>query len=397
MIVIEEKNECYGCGACMQKCPRNCIDMESDEEGFLYPRVNYQECIHCGLCKAVCPHNKEKPPQKVLPRAYAINNMDDEVRINSSSGGIFSLLSEKIIQEGGAVFGATYDENFRVIHTCVNKTKDLSKLRGSKYVQSDMGSSYKQVECLLKDGKKVLFSGTPCQIEGLLRYINKEYENLYVVDIICSGVPSPWVWEKNIQYIEKKVKSKITDINLRYKKYGWQEYVIRYKFENGKEYEQSRFLDPYMLAFRKAYSLRPSCYECEFKTVSRRSDITIADCWGIESIAPELYDRKGTSLVFVHSEKGRIILDSLQNNMQQIEVDREWAVSCNPSMCRSAKLPKQRMVYLEKLRICSINKAIDSVFQYECRDLFKYKVDFLLLKVHFLKSQIKDIILGYFR
>ena len=234
MIHIEEKSKCCGCNACVQRCPKHCIAMREDEEGFLYPIIDESSCINCGLCEKVCPvlnQGEERKPLKV----YAAKNRNEEIRMQSSSGGIFTLLAEQIIQEGGVVFGARFDENWDVIHDYTETIDGLASFRGSKYVQSRVGETYKQAESFLKQGRKVMFAGTPCQISGLKLFLCKDYENLLTVDFICHGVPSPGVWRK---YLEELIARQgggknsvlshpnelITHIEFRNKRLGWKKY-----------------------------------------------------------------------------------------------------------------------------------------------------------------------------
>ena len=204
MIDILNKKDCCGCSACVQKCPKQCISLKEDNEGFLYPQVNQQECISCGICKKVCPiinPNEKRTPLQI----YAAINKNEEIRRQSSSGGIFTLLSEEILKEGGVVFGARFDENWEVKHDYTENVKGLVNFRGSKYVQSRIEDNYKKVETFLKQGRKVLFSGTPCQIAGLKRFLSKEYDNLLTVDFICHGVPSPKVWRLYLYETYRKI------------------------------------------------------------------------------------------------------------------------------------------------------------------------------------------------
>lgn len=241
MINIEDKKECCGCSACVQRCPKQCIVMKEDEEGFLYPVVDKEVCIDCGLCEQVCPVLRQREEREPL-EVYAAFNKNEEVRMQSSSGGIFTALAEPIIKEGGVVFGARFNEDWEVVHDYVETVEGLSAFRGSKYVQSRIGCTFSQAEQFLKQGRKVLFSGTPCQIAGLKLFLRKEYENLLSVDFICHGVPSPGVWrqylnefivyqgnKKKISFFPSKpiILNSIRDISrieFRNKRLGWKKY-----------------------------------------------------------------------------------------------------------------------------------------------------------------------------
>jgi len=304
MIEIKEKYNCCGCGACIQKCPKQCISLKEDHEGFLYPNVNKSLCINCHLCEKVCPVLNKKNNKKPLIALASINT-NENIRLKSSSGGIFTLLAEKIIAKGGVVFGAAFDKNWEVHHEEASAIEDLCKFRGSKYVQSRIENSYKRAEYLLKEGKNVLFSGTPCQIAGLKCFLQKEYSNLTTIDFICHGVPSPGIWKWYLQnQIYTITPSKLKNINFRDKTLGWREYQLAFQFKSTNSFSSSNSSNGYMLAFLNDICLRPSCYKCPTKSGSSHSDITIADFWSIKSFNIDMDDNKGTSLVLINTNQG---------------------------------------------------------------------------------------------
>lgn len=349
MIEIIEKKHCCGCHACFNICSKNAIEIVEDEKGFKYPRVDKEKCVDCGLCEKVCPVLSNKQI-KNEPRAYACINKDEEIRNQSTSGGIFTLLATAIINDGGVVFGACFDENFGVCHTYCENIEDLGKYRGSKYLQSDVGLSYKKAKDFLDQGKKVLFTGTPCQVEAMKSYLGKEYDNLYLQDIICHGVPSPMVWNKYRAYREEKANSKVKEMSFRSKKNTtWSSYNINMDFDNDTSYTMNHNNDVYMKAFLKHLSLRESCTDCKFKKNNRISDITLADFWGIQNIKPEMDDGKGTSLVIVNSKKGQELLDMIQDSMICEEVEFEKAISGNPSFNTTSKANSNADKFYEKL------------------------------------------------
>ena len=309
MIHIKDKQDCCGCSACVQRCPKQCITMQSDAEGFLYPTVDTAQCIDCGLCEKVCPlitALQPREPQKV----YASYNRDEETRLKSSSGGIFTLLAQKTIDNGGVVFGVRFDERWMPIFDYTLTSEGIAAFRGSKYVQATVGNAYRQAESFLKEGREVLFSGTPCQIAGLHNYLRKEYSNLLTVDIICHGVPSPKVWSMYIDELcakeskRSKQKATIQSVSFRDKSYGWKNFHISIGFSTGHIYKKLFYRDYYMRTFVSDTALRPSCYNCKIKRGSSHSDITIADFWGIETIEPSFDDNKGCGAIFINSDKG---------------------------------------------------------------------------------------------
>lgn len=348
MIEIKDKTRCMGCHACYNRCPVQAIEMVEDEKGFKYPQVNKEKCINCGLCERVCPILNQRKVENT-PKAYAVKNKNEEVREKSSSGGMFSLLAEKVLQDGGVVFGVAFDENWQLKHIYVENIEDLQIFRGSKYLQSIVGETYSKLKDFLIEGRKVMYTGTPCQIEGLKSYLGKEYENLFTQDIICHGVPSPKVHERYLKYLRDKYKTKnIKNIIHRTKINGWKNWCVNIKFDNS-EYIKAHEQDPYMQAFLRNTSLRESCYNCQFKKKHRISDITLADFWGIENVAPEMDDDRGTSLVIINSEKGKKIFEQIKDKINYKQVDFEEAIRYNPSMTTSVKPDPNREKFFDNL------------------------------------------------
>ncbi len=348
MIAINDKKDCVGCHACLNLCPQSCISMESDTEGFWYPEVDYARCIKCGLCIKVCPIINKKTVHNNL-KAYACINKNESVRMKSSSGGIFTLIAEHIINKDGVIFGAGFDENFSVSHSYIETKEELDRFRGSKYVQSKIGVTYKQVSDFLKLGKEVLFTGTPCQIGGLKSYLGQPYDNLFCIDIVCHGVPSPKVLLKYISYRENSAGSQVRRMSFRLKNKGWKRFSVSILFNNGTEYRQTMDKDLYMKAFLINICLRPSCYDCAFKTLHRESDITLADCWGIQDMLPDMDDDKGTSLIFVNSVNGQSMLKQIKDNILLKEVDVKQAVSYNSAAVKSVGYNPKRDAFFEGL------------------------------------------------
>lgn len=358
MINIKNKSNCCGCHSCYNICPKKAIKMIKDDQGFKYPKVDKEKCIKCGLCKKVCPVLNSKIIEN-KPKAYAIINKDEEIRKNSSSGGVFTLIAEYIIREGGVVFGATFDENWNIKHTYTENIEELEKFRGSKYVQSTIGDTYKKTKEYLEKGRKVLFTGTPCQIEGLKSYLQKDFDNLYTQDIICHGVPSPKVYNRYLEYQRNKNNANlIKKIIYRNKKNGWKNYNIKIEFDNS-TYIKSHNKDPFMQAFLRDTILRDSCYDCHFKKKNRNSDITLADFWGINNVLPEMNDDKGTSLVIINSQKGNEILENIKEKIICKSVDFETAIKYNPSMIKSAKKDIKREEFFRNIDNIRFDKLVN--------------------------------------
>jgi len=345
MIDITDKKNCCGCHACYNICPQKCILMQSDDEGFWYPVVKIEECTKCGLCEKVCPLLSKQIVQN-HPVGYACMNKDDSVRQQSSSGGVFTIVAESVIANHGVVFGAGFDGDFNVVHSWTNSLNGLANFRGSKYVQSCVGDTYKQVSDFLKQGRQVLFSGTPCQVAGLRSYLGKDYKELICLDIICHGVPSPLVWTKYRKQITNGKQLKT--VNFRDKTFGWKKYSLRFTYHND-EYIKEFSSDEFMQGFLKNVYLRPSCYHCNFKTLERQSDITLADFWGIKNIIPSFADDLGTSLIMVNSQKGNTIFSSVADKMSYEKVHLNQAIVYNPCAVKSVAYNSNRNKFFQEL------------------------------------------------
>jgi coenzyme F420-reducing hydrogenase beta subunit len=367
---IKFKRDCMGCHGCMNVCPKNCISMGMDKEGFLYPEVEYELCIKCKKCINICPIiNKTIVDND--PLAYACINKNEEIRLESSSGGVFTLVAEYIIDKDGIVFGACFNDKFELEHDYIKTKEELSKLKGAKYVQSKIGNTYSQAKDFLDTGRKVLFTGTPCQVAGLKSFLGEEkYNNLVTIDIICHGVPSPEVWRKYVEFREKEAESSTLRIAFRQKNEGWKRYSVSFSFKNNKEYRRTFNEDLYMKTFLKDICLRPSCYDCEFKTLNRQSDITLADFWGIEYILPNMDDDKGTSLIFVNSQTGREIFNSISNDMMFKEVNINETIKYNSSAIKSVKENPNRDNFFGNLD----NLEFDELVKRYCTDKISNRI-----------------------
>lgn len=356
---IEKKRdlakECCGCTACTSICPRHCIEMKKNEEGFLYPVVETDKCIECGLCQKVCMIG-ERTQQEVTLKSYAAINTHLDIRMASSSGGVFALLAQKVISENGVVFGAVLADDCKTVHHAIaHNNRELSKMYGSKYVQSDLCDVYLQVRKALREGKKVLFTGTPCQINGLHLFLGKHYENLLLVDVICHGVPSPALWSKYVSSIEKKYHSSIINVNFRSKKSDWQDFGMKRIDKRDRELFFSKDQDPYMQMFLRNFCLRPSCYQCVAKE-KRYSDITIGDFWGVEHVIPEMNDGMGTSAVIVRTEKGDKYFSQVALHTKFVETEYQAIVEHNSAELNSVHKPPQRENFFSDMSFKSFSE-----------------------------------------
>lgn len=354
MINIKDKKNCCGCKACEIICPKNCIEMTVDEEGFWYPIVDKDKCIDCGMCEKSCPIlNKASRKKSFDAKVYGAYSNNESIRINSSSGGMFSELAASVLEKNGAVFGCTMNDDFSFAkHIKVEAIDDLPKLQGSKYLQSDTNITFEEVKNCLQNGQEVLYSGTPCQIAGLKSYLgkySKDY-NLVTVDIICHGVPSSNVWNCYKSALVKKFDSTVEKISFRNKSNGWQNYSLLCEFENKKEYKKFAGDDLYLRGFVADYYLRPSCYDCQFKGDNIKSDITLADFWGIDKVNPKFNDDKGVSLVVINSQKGQQIFDEIKDNKKitYFSENAEKGLEYNPSYYNSVKMKNMRKVFFKQ-------------------------------------------------
>ncbi len=342
MICIDKKENCCGCTACYNICPKKAISMKEDEEGFLYPNIDKSKCIDCGLCDRICPI-KNKKENNIEPKAYSMRVKDKEILKRSTSGGFFTPLAKYVLDNSGIVFGVGYDDKFNVVHKEINKIDDIKELVGSKYVQSYLGDTFKRVKDYLDKGKIVLFSGTPCQIEGLRKYLDKEYDNLIIMDLICHGTPSAKLWKKYITYQEKKYKSKIQKAYFRNKTYGYHSGTMKLVFENGKVYYGSARVDFMLKSFFKEISSRPSCYNCNFKSRKHNSDFTVFDCWHISNYVKNIKDDdKGYTNVIVNSKKAQQILEKIKDNITLYEVDLNEIIRLDGSMVENSTKPHEK-------------------------------------------------------
>ena len=345
------KEECCGCSACYASCPTDAISMIPDSiEGFLYPRIDESKCIECGKCLNVCRSLKfyQEPP-----KIYACWSKDDQLRARSSSGGVFSLLAESVLSQGGAVCAVGYSSDLKeCLHKIIFSMSDIDDLRRAKFVQSKKYDVFAEVKSLL-ESKTVLFCGTPCEVGGLRQFLDKEYSNLITCDLICGCVSSPMVYRIYVDFLSKKYGSKVISVNFKDKRAGWRGKAISVKFENGSEYYNSILDDDYCVSFHSRYNIRPSCFHCKYRSLQRVADLTLGDFWAIEKYNNEFDDNKGTSFVLTNTEKGESLLNSLDMNSYLMDIDYEEYVSnYNLRMTRNPiDMPKDdRLTFYEDVK-----------------------------------------------
>ncbi|MFR3588687.1 Coenzyme F420 hydrogenase/dehydrogenase, beta subunit C-terminal domain [Eisenbergiella massiliensis] len=357
MIQISDKSKCCGCSACFSICPQNCISMQYDEEGFIYPVVDSKNCIKCKACESVCPFDNKIGVFRESSLYAAVQNMDIGKRMESTAGGAFSLIADFLIDQGAIVYAVGYDENVVVCHKSA-KTKDgLSEFRGSKYVQSDIGDTYKKINEDIKAGSMVLFVGTPCQVHGLKKYIG-ENDRLYTIDLLCLGVSSPELFRSYIRYLNEKYESKVVQIQFRNKQYGYSTPNVRVCFSNEKYIEQKYDSKVHAnLFFKHYYNVRPSCYVCEFREVPRVSDFTIGDFTEIGQYSHQMDDDKGTTKLWAHSRKGRQLIQKLSDGNKVLILGENISnIVGGPK--HQIRLPERRTEFFQDVRILEYKDLI---------------------------------------
>lgn len=345
---VGEKNCCI-CGNCVRRCPKEAISLTKNFNTFNYPEINYNLCNGCNLCETVCPTLNELNQQQCLG-AYMAKNINLTERKLSSSGGMFSVFANYIIENNGLVCGAAFD-GLKVKHIIVDNKADLYKLRGSKYVQSDLGDCFEHIEKYLDNNRLVLFVGCPCQTAALRIYLKKDYSNqLYLVDFICHGMLSQSLFDDYIKYLEKKYKSRVVSFSFRDKTDGWIESGPKIKFSNGKIKRWPLYEDTYMQGYFSAVCMKNSCYTCKYKNFHSGSDITFADYWGCEILDPEFYDFYGVSAVVINNENGNLLFNNISNNIEYKAVDLENIVKYNSGLIKPFEEGKDISLFMDKIK-----------------------------------------------
>lgn len=352
--------ECTACGACIQSCPTQCITMQENDDGFYYPVVNQSKCIQCGMCEKKCMIDKTFP--KVVSDSYYMRLLDADVLRNSSSGGAFYWIASRMLEDGGVVFGARYGSDFGVVHGYAENPKELRRFQQSKYSQSLIGNSYADAKTFLDNGRKVLFSGTPCQIGGLKLFLGREYKNLLTIDLICSGVAGSGIWHDWVTHMEERAEAKCTDVNLRDKISGWERFSCSYTFDNGIRIVQKYSEHMFCAGFVKKLFNRISCHDCQFVGNRRASDITIGDCWGYKQIIGDVEENGGYSVVLLNTEKGKNFFEDNKTCIEWGKAENElvykynWVLtdspSPNPHRTRFFHNRKKRMNIEDNIKKC---------------------------------------------
>ncbi len=388
MKILDDISLCCGCHACYSNCPKQAIEMKENNEGFKYPYINQSVCINCDQCKRVCPvlQKRDYPVQKV----FACYDKLIERRMESASGGVFALLAEYVLKNDGVVFGAAFDSDFNVEHICVENQEQLSSIKGSKYVQSNIGDQYKVVKEKLQEKQLVLFSGTACQIGGLKSFLKTDYPNLLCVDVVCHGVPSPDVWKKYLFEIKKS--KKIINIRFRNKENGIKNAPLKFSFDDGTDLIQNYNDNVFIKGFINNLYLRESCYQCKFKGKNNISDITLGDFWGLDKIRPNFGDNYGISLVMLRTEKGKEIFGKIEESTVKIECKENDAVLENPCINESVERPLNRDLFFQKYNNVGMIKTVKQLtyipffkkikmFLMKTKYNIKYKIYLLWRKV----------------
>lgn len=370
MLPIDnDKKNCTGCGACAAACEH--LTMLLDEEGFRYPHADV-DCNFCGRCQKICPMmgsdgNVRQHPgiielsdvvSNTYPKVFAAWNNDTAIRNKSSSGGVFTLLAEQTIAAGGLVFGAAFDKELNLRHCVVDTISDLAALRGSKYIQSETGDVFVHVKTALNQGRKVLFTGTPCQVAGLSSFIGFNPHGLLTCDLVCHGVPSEIIFRKYIRELEVINGAQAVSVSFRSKKLGWKLFSVKVDFSNGTVYEAALDRDSFMRAFLSNLCLRPSCYCCPFSNVPRQGDITLADYWGVAEAHPNIDDDRGVSLIFVNNNKGDTAFDCIAPSLTVYQSTLNKAIAGNSCAVRPVSMKPERTVFMGDADHLSISELV---------------------------------------
>lgn len=390
MIQLIDKSYCCGCSACEDICPHNAIEMHEDEKGFLYPLINKSLCINCDLCTKVCPIiHRDKADEfkaEANPLIFGCYSKDDEIVKKSSSGGLFSTFAQYILQQSGIVYGAAWSSDMKVKHIRINSTKDLYRLQGSKYVQSNTQGIYNLVKKDLLTGASVLFSGTPCQIEALRLYLRKDYSNLYTIDLVCHAVPSPLLFKDFISFAQNKYKKRIVSISLRDKSKGWsRNFHSKIYFEDGTSKFDTMTTNLWNNLFFSFCIDRDSCHECRFTNYQRPGDITLADYWFLEQSHPDKHNPTGVSLTLVNTPQGNSLFNNIQHKISAFETTKEE--STQPCLLSPTKASERRDEFWQDYTKHGFKYVVNKYTHYRWDKMLRLKVS-LFIKTKILHKWI---------
>lgn len=381
MIQISQKEDCCGCEACSNACPVQCISMCADEKGFLYPKVDPDRCVECHLCEKVCPvaGPLRDTHETVL---YAVQNKEESVRMDSTSGGMFSLIAEWVVQRQGIVLGAAFDEAYHVVHRSAENKEELSAFRGSKYVQSRISHAYQEVRKNLQDGKWVCFSGTPCQVNGLKKYLGREYDRLITVDFACHGITSPVFWDKYLRYHRERRGQEITSVQFREKYYGYGFSTMKIGFGDGSCYRAGMESDIYLRSFFMDLNTRESCHDCRFKTVERVSDFTLFDGWHAERFDSSMKDDRGTTFCIIQSRKGQELFEDIRKKTRWARVPSDPCIQLDGKMLLHSTSPHPlREEFFRDILSMSVPEIQDKYYPMTLKRRMLSKVKPLIYKI----------------
>lgn len=403
-IEIDNPSKCCGCKSCENICPKKAIIMLENEEGFLYPSVDENKCINCGLCKKICPWINEIDRKLYLdnPICYAAKIKEKEIQKKSTSGGAFATFALRVLEQGGIVIGSEMDSNHQVHHIIIDNKNDLKKIMGSKYVYSDLEDIFIKIKEQLNNKKQVLFSGVPCQISALLNFLQKTYDNLITVEVICHGTPSQRLFDKYVDYLEEKNSAKLKDFQFRSKKAAnWGTFKALASFVDANRNSQSKFtkkinadFDPYYWSFLNCKNYRESCYECKFANPERNADITLGDFWGIEHIKPDMVDYDGVSVVIINSNKGVKLFETIKENLECDIVDYNEIQQNNGQLKEPSKRPIERDIWYNNFHSKDFIKKIkiQRSFKSYIKIIFPQKLKFRFKKIISKnRSNVNDI------
>lgn len=382
MINITDKHDCCGCTACASVCGHNALKMEEDTEGFLYPKCDISKCTNCHLCERVCPiisRDTDDVTDRKPLQVYALHNVNENIWHSSSSGGVFATIAQRFIDKGGVVYGAEYNNDFVVVHRGETTHEGVLKFRGSKYVQSDLRGVYTEIREQLRSGREVLFSGVPCQVEGLKNFLMKPYDNLTTIDILCHGVPSPLVFSDYISFIRKNTVFKLEKIFMKDKTFGWGYQNLRLYYRGG----SSEFNTPMSNLWNKIFydhiANRPSCFKCRFKNFRRAGDLTLGDFWKIEQSHPDFVSDKGISLLLINTTHGSAIWNKIQSEFKYIESNIQECLQ--PALDHSYPEPSEKTSFWNDYLEHGFGKAVRKRYHISTMYMLKRNVILLLHKL----------------